>query len=236
MSPATVFSFSSLWEAARRAATGEALAPLRGLVRVTAAKIALRGPPVDALVADRWQPSRPRLLAVHDPKPRLISVLPFSDRVVHQALGAVLVPRIERRLILRDTYASRQGLGTHAALRRARAWARAWPWYVHLDVARYFPSIDHSVVRQQLARDVPEPWLQSLCHRILDAGVTPPSGGTFLATTCSHRSTVPWVSRWAASPPSCGPTACSTRWITSSGPSPPPRLSPVHGQHAAVPP
>jgi RNA-directed DNA polymerase len=57
----------------------------------------------EALCAGRWTPSRLRLLFIRDPKPRTISVLPFRDRVVHQALGAVLAPAIERRAI-RDTY------------------------------------------------------------------------------------------------------------------------------------
>ncbi|MFO0631128.1 MAG: RNA-directed DNA polymerase [Polyangiales bacterium] len=43
-----------------------------------------------------------------------------------------------------------------------------WLW---LDVARYSPSIDHAVVREQLARDVPEAWLRGLCDAILRAGV-----------------------------------------------------------------
>jgi hypothetical protein len=124
----------------------------------------------DDLLAGRWTPSRPRMLAIRDPKPRTISVLPFRDRVVHQALGAVLGPVIERRLI-RDTYACRAGAGTHAAFRRARAWSRTYAWYVHLDVARFFPAMDHDVVRAQLAEDVREPWLREVCDRILRAGM-----------------------------------------------------------------
>ena len=169
MTPAEVFSLRSLWDATRRAARHKRSGPTvaRFLLSLEAQLVSLR----DELIADTWQPSRPTLLDVRDPKPRVISVLPFRDRVVHQCLWAVLSPRIERRLIA-DTYASREGHGTHAALRRARSWARTWRWYVHLDVARYFPSIDHAIVREHLRRDVPEPWLRALCDRILRAGVT----------------------------------------------------------------
>lgn len=98
-------------------------------------------------------------------------MLPFRDRVVHQALAAAIGPRVERRFIT-DNYACRVGAGTHAALRRARAWAHTWPWCVHLDVERFFPTIDHGVVRAHLAQDVPCGPVRDLCERILDAGGT----------------------------------------------------------------
>jgi RNA-directed DNA polymerase len=165
--PEAVFSMKALWAAAARAARGK-----RG--RVSVARFDLRlGFELHELhrelVSRSWRPSPPTLQRVHDPKPRVISVQPFRDRVVHQCLFAVLDPRASRRLI-RDTYACRPGLGTHAALRRATAWARTWPWCVHVDVARFFPSVDHAVVREQLAEDVPEPWLRALCDAILRAG------------------------------------------------------------------
>lgn len=167
MTPDAVFSLAALWQAARRAARSK-----RARASVARFRLELERELVelhDALLADRWAPARPRLVRVHDPKARVISVQPFRDRVVHQCLFAVLEPRLDRRLI-RDTYACRAGLGTHAALQRAKCWARTYRWYAHLDVARYFPSIDHHTVRAQLARDVPEVWLRALCERILAAG------------------------------------------------------------------
>ena len=166
---AQVFSHRALWEATRRASRGK-----RHRATVARFMLTLEEHVVTlhrALVDGTWAPSAPRLMTVLDPKPRTISVLPFVDRVVHQCLCATLEPRVERRLIA-DTYACRAGLGTHAAMRRARAWARSHPWSVHLDVARFFPSVDHAVVHSQLARDVPEAWLRDLCERILRAGVT----------------------------------------------------------------
>jgi hypothetical protein len=115
-------------------------------------------------------PGRPRLLTIRDPKPRVISVLPFRDRVVHQALGAILAPSVARRSI-HDSYACRPGAGTHAAFARARAWSRTYRWFVHLDVSRFFPAMDHAVVRAQLREDVGDERVLDLCERILAAGV-----------------------------------------------------------------
>lgn len=106
---------------------------------------------------------------MYDPKPRRIAVPGSGDRVVHQCIAAALEPRHERRMVA-DSYACRRGHGTHAALRRAAAWARTYRWWVRLDVARFFPSVDHAIVRAQLARDLPAVPLRALCERILAAG------------------------------------------------------------------
>jgi hypothetical protein len=162
------FSLRALYAAAMRAARGKRkrASVARFLLELEPALCTLR----DELLAGDWRPGLPRLLAVHDPKPRTISVAPFRDRVVHQALAAVVAPRIERRLVT-DTYACRPGFGTHAALARARAWARTYRWCVHLDVAKFFPSIDHATVSGQLAADHPEPWVHTLCGIILTTSV-----------------------------------------------------------------
>ncbi|MEZ4298579.1 MAG: RNA-directed DNA polymerase [Polyangiaceae bacterium] len=167
MTPEDVFSLRALWAAARRAGQGKKRRPgvARFWLDLEGEFCSLR----DDLLSGRWSPSRPHHVEIRDPKPRQISVLPFRDRVVHQALGAVLGPRIERRMI-RDTYASRVGLGTHAALRRARAWARTYRFFVHLDVQQFFPAMDHAIVLRHIAQDNPEPWLQALCTKIVESG------------------------------------------------------------------
>ncbi|MFO0645650.1 MAG: RNA-directed DNA polymerase [Polyangiales bacterium] len=168
--PDEVFSREALWCAAKRATRDKGRRPSVGWFRLALEDhlIELR----DALLGDVWRPSRPVQMRVRDPKPRTISVLPLRDRVVHQCLFPTLDARIARRLIT-DCYASRAGLGTHAALTRATAWARTFRWWVRLDVRQFFPSVDHAIVREQLARDVPEAWLRAFCERILAAGEGP---------------------------------------------------------------
>ena len=55
---------------------------------------------------------------IYDPKERMISVVPFPDRVMHHAIMNVLEPVFERQFIF-HTYACRKGKGTHAAARYA---------------------------------------------------------------------------------------------------------------------
>jgi hypothetical protein len=88
---------------------------------------------------------------VFEPKERVICAAPFRDRVVHQALVQVVEPLFERGFI-HDSYACRRGKGTHAAVDRVAAWARRYRWALKVDVQKYFPSVDHAVVLERLAR------------------------------------------------------------------------------------
>ncbi len=86
-----------------------------------------------------------RFFTIRDPKERVICAAPFPERVLHHAVMNVCEPVLERYAIP-DSYACRKGKGLHAAIRRAQAFARRFPWYLKLDVARYFDSVDHEVL------------------------------------------------------------------------------------------
>ncbi len=98
-----------------------------------------------------YQPGAYRTFRILDPKPRLISAAPYRDRVVHHALCNVIVPLIEKTFIS-DSYANRVGYGTHRALKRFTEFARGSKYVLQCDIAKYFPSIDHQVLKQILRR------------------------------------------------------------------------------------
>ncbi len=104
----------------------------------------------DDLEHRRYAPAPYRFFHIRRPKRRLISVASFRDRVVHHALVAALEPLFEPRFI-RHSYACRRGKGTHRALKQARRWARAFPYYLKTDVDNYFACIDHEVLLDLLA-------------------------------------------------------------------------------------
>lgn len=169
-------SLTALWQATRRAARGkrgqEGVA--RVLLELEPTLLALQR----ALEAGEWRPGQPSQHEVHDPKRRVITAAPFTDRIVHQALCAAVGPRFESGLI-RDTFACRVGLGTHAALRRATAWARTFPWHVHVDVRKYFPSVDHAILLAQIERDVRCERSLRVCESIVRAGTAAARGKHF---------------------------------------------------------
>lgn len=119
------------------------------------------------LATRAYRPSRGRSFVIHDPKPRRIHALPFRDRVAQHWLIHLTLPAIERSLSP-QTYACRTGYGTHRCLARAAEWTRRRTFVLRLDIRKFFPSIDHTILRRML--DVPTPpewrWLRD---RFLDA-------------------------------------------------------------------
>lgn len=96
-------------------------------------------------------------------KPRLIEAPAFRDLVVQHAVYAAISPTLERRYI--DTnYACRIGRGTHRAsewLQRAMRLAPRTAWVLHVDVRKFFYSIDRDTLQAILERHLK-------CRRTLD--------------------------------------------------------------------
>lgn len=116
-----------------------------------------------------YRPGRGRSFWIHDPKRRRIYALPFRDRVVQHWLIEQTLPLLEASWAP-QSYACRLGKGTHRALKRAVDWARTRAWVLRLDVHRFFPSVDHELLRQSLQRTTP-PALRWLRDVFIDAPV-----------------------------------------------------------------
>jgi hypothetical protein len=123
---------------------------------------------------------------IRDPKRRLIHAPGFRDRVLHHAIMAPVGPVLERSLVF-DTYACRKGKGALAAVRRCQAHARRFPVFVKIDIRSYFPSIDHAILRAQLARRLKDRRLLALLGRIIAAHEARPGAGLPIgALTSQH--------------------------------------------------
>jgi retron-type reverse transcriptase len=107
-----------------------------------------------------------RYFTIHEPKERIVAAAAFRDRVVHHAVVRVAQPIFEKRFI-EDSFASRPGKGTHAALERAERFARRYRYALKCDIRKYFPSIDHGVLRDQLARVIGDARLLALMDTII---------------------------------------------------------------------
>ncbi len=125
-----------------------------------------------ALRDGSWQPGPYRQFEVRDPKPRLVSAASFADRVVHHALMRAAEPYLAPALGP-EVYANRKGMGTHAAIARYQELARTAPYVLKLDVAAYFPSIDHDILLAQLQSSGLPAWNLTLLSRVVLQG--PPS-------------------------------------------------------------
>ena len=132
----------------------------------------------EELSGGRYRPRGYRTFHIRDPKERLISAAPFRDRVVHHALVGVLEPTFERTFIP-DSFASRRGKGTHTAIARFQQFARRFPYAFKCDVAKYFPSIDHDILKPLLARKIKDRRVLDVASLIID-GSNPQDEANFL--------------------------------------------------------
>ena len=119
------------------------------------------------LRARRWTPGRYTVTRIEDPKPRRISAAPFRDRVVHHALCKVVEPIFERGFI-HDSYANRVGKGTHAGVERYERFRNGTRHVLRCDIYRYFPAIDHAILKTDLRRRIACSDTLWLFDRIID--------------------------------------------------------------------
>lgn len=115
-----------------------------------------------------YSPGAYRQFVIHQPKRRVISAAPYRDRVVHHALVNVLEPIFERSFIA-DSFACRRGKGTHAAVRRCREFARRYRYVFKADIRKFFPSVDHEIAKQLVARKIKDRRVLDLLGRIIDS-------------------------------------------------------------------
>ena len=120
----------------------------------------------DQLVSESWVPGEYRQFTIYDRKPRKICAAPFADRVVHHALMDTVMPVFEQQLTS-SCYACRRGKGVHQAIRRYQRGAKRYRYALKLDIAAYFPSIDHGVLKQQLQVLFEEQRVLQLFNRII---------------------------------------------------------------------
>jgi RNA-directed DNA polymerase len=119
------------------------------------------------LLSHSYQPGAYRTFEIVDPKPRIISAAPYRDRVIHHALCNIIEPLIERSFIA-DTYANRQGFGSHRALRRFTKFCRTSKYVLQCDIRKYFPNIDHAILKTQLHQKIKCPDTLWLIDTIID--------------------------------------------------------------------
>ena len=145
-----------------------------------------------------WQPGAYRTFWIHDPKTCLISAAPFRDRVVHHAICNVIEPVFEPTFIHDSYACRPRGAGfqpaavsvgpsgagrptgqrpvpqrahvkgTHAAANRFQQHCRRFDYVLKADIRKYFPSIDHEILKGLLARKLKDRKLLSLLSRIID--------------------------------------------------------------------
>ena len=118
------------------------------------------------IIDESYRPCAYRVFTICEPKKRKICCAEFYDRVVHHAIINILGPILERRFIY-DTYACREGKGTHAALKKSQQLVRKYKYYLKCDIKKCFESIDHCVLKALLRKVIKDKKVLQLLDKII---------------------------------------------------------------------
>jgi len=105
-------------------------------------------------------------------KQRDIMKLPYyPDRIVHHCIVQVLA-KVWYKSIIRDTFACIPGRGIHDGVRRIKAALRdqsATTFCLKMDAQKFYPSIDHAILKQIIRRKLKDRRVLSMIDEIIDS-------------------------------------------------------------------
>ena len=106
------------------------------------------------------------------PKEREIFKLPyFPDRIVHHCIVQVLEP-IWIKTLIPDTFSSLKNRGIHKGVTRIKHALKDTEntkYCLKMDVRKFYPSIDHIVLKQILSTKIKDPDVMWLMNEIIDS-------------------------------------------------------------------
>ncbi|MCF8009523.1 MAG: RNA-directed DNA polymerase [Halanaerobiales bacterium] len=127
----------------------------------------------DRLKNKTYQTSEYTIKEINDDgKQRTIYKLPyFPDRIAQWAIMLVIEPMLKEKLIL-DTYSAIPNRGIHLGLERlhkAMEDREATKYCLKMDIKKYYPSINHEILKQIYRRIFKDPNLLWLLDEIIDS-------------------------------------------------------------------
>jgi len=163
------------------------------------------------ILAGTWAPLPSTCFIATRPKAREIHAPDFADRVIHHWLVPQLEAIYEPRFI-HDSFANRGGKGTHAAVRRAQAFARqvhsgqGGGYYLQLDIHNFFNSIHRPTLWRMLKPRLQRAGLPDQALRVTHALLRhdPGKAGVQVRATAAELAQVPPHKRLANARPGCG--------------------------------
>ena len=131
------------------------------------------------LINEEYVTSKYSTFIIREPKERLIFKLPYyPDRIVHHAIMNILEP-IWVSIFIKNTYSCIKGRGIHAAvkdIKKALKDEQGTKYCLKLDIKKFYPSIDHSVLKQVIRKKLKDNKLLRLLDSIIDSTSGVPIG------------------------------------------------------------
>jgi hypothetical protein len=133
----------------------------------------------EILKAKAYHTSDYTTFTIYEPKERLIFRLPYyPDRILHHAVMNILEP-IFVSMFTADTYSCIKKKGIHAAanaLKLALKDDAGTRYCLKLDIKKFYPNVDHDILKALLRRKFKDPNLLYLLDEIIDSADGLPIG------------------------------------------------------------
>lgn len=133
----------------------------------------------EMLKREKFQCSEYKVFTIYEPKEREIYQLPYyPDRIVHHALMNVLEP-IWCSIFTADTFSCIKGRGIHGAMNRMIQVLKdvdGTQYCLKIDVKKYYPSIDHDILKQIIRKKIKCKSTLKLLDCIIDSANGVPIG------------------------------------------------------------
>jgi RNA-directed DNA polymerase len=131
------------------------------------------------LKSKNFKTSQYTTFTVFEPKERLVFRLPyFPDRILHHAIMNIMEP-LFTKWFTNDTYSSIKGKGIHNAannLKKALKDELNTKYCLKLDIVKFYPNINHNVLKQQLRKKIKDQDLLWLLDEIIESAEGLPIG------------------------------------------------------------
>jgi RNA-directed DNA polymerase len=126
----------------------------------------------DMLKNKTYKTSEYTTFTIFEPKERLIFRLPYyPDRITHHAIMNILEP-IFVSTFTADTYSCIKKRGIHAAANAVKIALKDIPgtqYCLKLDIRKFYPNVDHAILKQLLRRKIKDNDLLWLLDEIIDS-------------------------------------------------------------------
>lgn len=110
-----------------------------------------------------------KIKEIFEPKKRQIYVLPFfPDRIVHHAIMNILEP-IWEKIMYEHSYACRTGKGQHKGSAKCMEFTRKYKYCLQCDISKFYPSINHTILKNILRKKLKDKELLVLLDSIIDS-------------------------------------------------------------------
>ncbi|MBQ6024521.1 MAG: RNA-dependent DNA polymerase [Lachnospiraceae bacterium] len=113
------------------------------------------------------------------PKKRLVMALPYMDRIVQWSIYQYINPIFDK-LMIEDSYACREGKGSHKASHKLQYWMRKvrrktggeW-YYLKLDISKFFYRVNHEILIRILEKRIKDTEFMNFLKNIINSRVEP---------------------------------------------------------------